>query len=322
MGLAHYRLRREVLQDMPGWQLLGREALVCLQAGPHDQGQFPVLLHGLRRKQGQGHQERKGSRDPPDSAQKRRGPVRLQRLGSFQRQAGTAVLDYHSEGPPNQQRCRYQVQEGQAGPLHQHAPLLRGLEAAEGRREVDGHVLGRQGGCTHCVPARKPAKPLGLQDGHHHRCLFPELQGGLGGLFGNLEVSSAEGFKRFLEQFEKAYSGGCWKQETEACKAGWKYGAWGEDLFMQRTMDDAEVAKIDDFDLTTSGTCPGDRPAGQKTTSCTCPPAKLVRHWLLSILSVTSKAGSSASARSPASSMLRNEGLKYLLRFRGDCGSD
>merc|ERR1711948_210799 len=59
-----------------------------------------------------------------------------------------------------------------------------------------------------------------------------------------------------------------------------------------------------------------------RQTSCTCPPAKPVRHWLLSILSVTSKAGSSASARSPASSMLRNEGLKYLLRFRGDCGSD
>merc|ERR1712217_759037 len=94
---------------------------------------------------------------------------------------------------------------------------------------------------------------------------FQNCKGVLEGFFGNLEVSSAEGFKRFLEQFEKAYSGGCWKQETEACKAGWKYGAWGEDLFMQRTMDDAEVAKIDDFELTTSGTCPGDRPAGQKT---------------------------------------------------------
>merc|ERR1712217_902189 len=80
---------------------------------------------------------------------------------------------------------------------------------------------------------------------------FQNCKGVLEGFFGNLEVSSAEG-----------------------CKQGWKYGPWGEDLFMQRTMDDAEVAKIDDFDLTTSGTCPGDRPAGQKTNKLYVPPCK------------------------------------------------
>jgi len=101
---------------------------------------------------------------------------------------------------------------------------------------------------------------------------FQNCKGVLEGFFGNLEVSSAEGFKRFLEQFEKAYAGGCWKQETKACKAGWKYGPWGEDLFMQRTMDDAEVAKISDFSLTTSGTCPGDRPADQKKNKLYVPP--------------------------------------------------
>merc|ERR1712222_173867 len=86
----------------------------------------------------------------------------------------------------------------------------------------------------------------------------------LEGFFGNLEVVSAEGFKRFLEQMDTSYTSGCWRQETEVCKKGWKYGTWGEDLFMQRTMDDAEVSKISDFSLTSSGTCPGDRPKDKK----------------------------------------------------------
>merc|ERR1711897_2339 len=54
----------------------------------------------------------------------------------------------------------------------------------------------------------------------------------LEGFFGNLEVGSAEGFKRFLEQMDTSYTSGCWRQETEECKKGWKYGTWGEDLFM------------------------------------------------------------------------------------------
>merc|ERR1712179_585403 len=60
------------------------------------------------------------------------------------------------------------------------------------------------------------------------------------GYFGNLEVTSKTGMKRFLEQFEAYYgtSGGgkCWRWDTEACKSAWKYGPWGEDLFMQRAM--------------------------------------------------------------------------------------
>jgi len=94
----------------------------------------------------------------------------------------------------------------------------------------------------------------------------------LEGFFGNLEVSSAEGFKRFLEQMDTSYTTGCWRQTTEDCKKGWKYGTWGEDLFMQRTMDDAEVSKISDFSLTTSGTCPGDRPKDKKKDTKYVPP--------------------------------------------------
>jgi len=92
----------------------------------------------------------------------------------------------------------------------------------------------------------------------------------LQGYFGNLEVVSKTGMKRFLEQFETYYNNGgkCWRWDTEACKKQWKYGPWGEDLFMQKTMDDAEVGKKADFTLTDTGTCPGMRPkADKKNTS-------------------------------------------------------
>merc|ERR1712156_467527 len=51
-----------------------------------------------------------------------------------------------------------------------------------------------------------------------------------------------EVLERFLEQIDASYTSGCWRQDTEVCKKGWKYGTWGEDLFMQRTMDDAKAA--------------------------------------------------------------------------------
>jgi len=92
----------------------------------------------------------------------------------------------------------------------------------------------------------------------------------LQGYFGNLEVVSKAGMKRFLEQFENYYVNGgkCWRWDTEACKKQWKWGPWGEDLFMQKTMDDAEVLKKEDFTLTDTGTCPGMRPkADKKNTS-------------------------------------------------------
>merc|ERR1712156_1123709 len=89
--------------------------------------------------------------------------------------------------------------------------------------------------------------------------------------------------KEVLEQMDTSYTSGCWRQDTEECKKGWKYGTWGEDLFMQRTMDDAEVSKISDFSLTSSGTCPGDRPKDQKKNTkfvptCTAGDAKAVIH--------------------------------------------
>merc|ERR1711935_59137 len=106
---------------------------------------------------------------------------------------------------------------------------------------------------TGCAPSWPPKKDD--QTGVY----FQNCKEVLEGFFGNLEVVTAEGFKRFLEQMDTSFTSGCWRQDTEACKKGWKYGTWGEDLFMQRTMDDAEVSKISDFSLSSSGTCPGDR---------------------------------------------------------------
>merc|ERR1711941_134839 len=85
------------------------------------------------------------------------------------------------------------------------------------------------------------------------------------------------------------------------CKEGWKYGTWGEDLFMQRTMDDAEVSKISDFSLTSSGTCPGDRPKDKKKDTKfvpTCTPGETkaavhpfrdVKSWFKCLGTITGK---------------------------------
>jgi hypothetical protein len=93
------------------------------------------------------------------------------------------------------------------------------------------------------------------------------------GYFGNLEVTSKAGMKRFLEQFESYYNNGgkCWRWDTEACKKQWKYGPWGEDLYMQKCMDDAAVQKKEDYTLTDTGTCPGMRPKADKKNSSYVP---------------------------------------------------
>merc|ERR1712039_397336 len=69
----------------PGGNCWVENPCKACKAGPHVQGHFPFLLHGLRREQGQGYPKRQGSRDPPDAAQKWCGSFRLQRLGSLQR---------------------------------------------------------------------------------------------------------------------------------------------------------------------------------------------------------------------------------------------
>merc|ERR1712029_559346 len=79
-------------------------------------------------------------------------------------------------------------------------------------------------------------------------------------------MGSKNGMKRFLEQAETYYYNGgkCWRWDTEACKKQWQYGPWGEDLFMQKTMDDAEVQKKEDFTLTDTGTPWHEAKSGQE----------------------------------------------------------
>jgi len=91
------------------------------------------------------------------------------------------------------------------------------------------------------------------------------------GFFGNLEVVSKQAMTIFLQRADSC-TASCWKEETDGCKKDWKFGPWGEDLFMQNCMDKHGVGKADGFDVTTSGTCPASRPKAQKKNSTYVPP--------------------------------------------------
>jgi len=76
------------------------------------------------------------------------------------------------------------------------------------------------------------------------------------GFFGNLEVVSSDGFASFLSNLETCKATLDWKGEDP----DWKYGPWGEDLFMQKCMDKIGVSKVSNFTLTNDGACKADRP--------------------------------------------------------------
>jgi len=81
------------------------------------------------------------------------------------------------------------------------------------------------------------------------------------GFFGNLEVMSHEAtnvLTKNLEDCHAAYA----PCADEGCD--WKFGPWGEDVFVQRCMDKHYVDKVEAFDVTLDGACPADRPADQK----------------------------------------------------------
>jgi len=93
----------------------------------------------------------------------------------------------------------------------------------------------------------------------------------LSGFFGNLEVTSEKAFGVAMTYLEECYGQLCWKNDDDAsredCKVPWKFGPWGEDKFFQECMDRHGVRKIEDFDLTISGTCPSNRPKAEKDNS-------------------------------------------------------
>jgi len=83
------------------------------------------------------------------------------------------------------------------------------------------------------------------------------------GFFGNLEVFNLKAITVLLTNVEDCKLTLCWRN-TPDCAGDWKFGPWGEDLFAQKCMDRHGVAKLTNFNLTISGTCPANRPPDQK----------------------------------------------------------
>jgi len=90
------------------------------------------------------------------------------------------------------------------------------------------------------------------------------------GFFGNLEVVSKKAMDTFLSRADEC-TASCWKEDTPGCIKKWKFGPWGEDLFMQNCMDKHGVGKLSGFEVTLSGTCPESRPKDQKKNASYVP---------------------------------------------------
>jgi hypothetical protein len=81
------------------------------------------------------------------------------------------------------------------------------------------------------------------------------------GFFGNLEVmtkTAASVLTTYLEECHEVFA----PCADDGCD--WKFGSWGEDVFIQRCMDHHYIDKVEAFDVTTDGMCPAHRPAGEK----------------------------------------------------------
>merc|ERR1711976_843353 len=76
------------------------------------------------------------------------------------------------------------------------------------------------------------------------------------GFFGHLEVVSHDGFDTFLSNLETCKATLDWK----GLSPEWKFGPYGEDLFMQKCMDTHGVAKVFNFSMSKNALCPSDRP--------------------------------------------------------------
>merc|ERR1712217_804793 len=59
----------------------------------------------------------------------------------------------------------------------------------------------------------------------------------------------------------KVPEGGLYMENCEkGLCPGWKFGPYGEDLFMQKCMDKHGVAKVFNFSMSKNALCPSDRP--------------------------------------------------------------
>ena len=89
------------------------------------------------------------------------------------------------------------------------------------------------------------------------------------GFFGNLEVISKTGAKvltKYLDECHAVFA----PYANTGCD--WKWGQWGEDVFVQRCTDHNYADKIEAFDVTTDGACEADRPWSAKKNKKWHPP--------------------------------------------------
>jgi hypothetical protein len=110
------------------------------------------------------------------------------------------------------------------------------------------------------LPARMRSWLQGRKD-TDHGIYYENCQNVQMGFFGNLEVLTKRAMAALLGNLED-----CHAVYAPCANTGcdWKYGPWGEDVWMQRCMDRHFVDKVEAFDETTDGACAADRPEGQK----------------------------------------------------------
>merc|ERR1711948_225406 len=80
------------------------------------------------------------------------------------------------------------------------------------------------------------------------------------GFFGNLEVVSKDGFDTFASNLESCKKTIDWK----GTDPDWKFGPYGEDLFMQKCMEKVGVQKQSDFYMDADGMCKNNHPTFRK----------------------------------------------------------
>jgi hypothetical protein len=102
---------------------------------------------------------------------------------------------------------------------------------------------------------------VGKQHDTPHGVYFENCKNVQYGYFGNLEVMSKTAAQVLTDQLEDCHAqfAPC---ENDGCD--WKFGSWGEDVFVQRCLDHHYVDKAEAFDITTDGACKADRPEGEK----------------------------------------------------------
>merc|ERR1719422_2052479 len=108
------------------------------------------------------------------------------------------------------------------------------------------------------------------------------------GFFGNVEVISHTAFETLLANIDSCSDKIKWSSMHATA-----WGPIGEDLFAQKCMDKNQVSKIQNWDLTTDGACPGIKkkwgypkkskkpmkPACDHVTSPVMHPFKTVEDW-------------------------------------------